>query len=85
MGIESVKLPDGDSFDENDWNVYSESYRKRPVAIKALRLQIPVTIETLEGVMVGDVGDWLIRGISGEFYPCKHEIFIETYTKDTQK
>jgi hypothetical protein len=38
-----------------------------------------VVIETLEGVMVGNVGDWIIRGVQGEFYPCKPDIFEETY------
>ncbi len=38
-----------------------------------------LTIPTLEGVMRADVGDWVIRGVSGEFYPCKHHIFIQTY------
>lgn len=38
-----------------------------------------VEIHTLEGVMRGDVGDWIIRGVHGEFYPCKDEIFRATY------
>lgn len=36
-------------------------------------------IHTLEGVMRADLGDWIIRGISGEFYPCKPGIFEMTY------
>ncbi len=36
-------------------------------------------IHTLEGVIKGDVGDWIIRGIQGELYPCKPDIFEETY------
>jgi len=36
-------------------------------------------IETLEGVMRGNIGDWLIRGVVGELYPCKNEIFEKTY------
>ncbi|MEU0087210.1 DUF6011 domain-containing protein [Streptomyces sp. NPDC006274] len=36
-------------------------------------------IETLEGVMRGNVGDWIIRGVQGEFYPCKPDIFADTY------
>src|SRR5487761_1998976 len=35
-------------------------------------------IKTLEGVMVGSKGDWIIRGVKGEFYPCKPDIFAET-------
>ena len=38
-----------------------------------------LTISTLEGDMRADVGDWIIRGIQGEFYPCKPDIFEETY------
>jgi len=70
-----------DYFDLHDWDVYSEEFRKKPVVIKALRLELPVEIETLEGVMRGDVGDWLICGINGEFYPCKHDVFKQTYEK----
>lgn len=36
-------------------------------------------IETLEGRMRADVGDWIIRGVAGELYPCKPDIFEQTY------
>jgi hypothetical protein len=36
-------------------------------------------IDTLEGQMAADVNDWLIRGVNGEIYPCKPEIFEKTY------
>lgn len=36
-------------------------------------------IETLEGKMRADKGDWIIKGIKGEFYPCKPDIFAELY------
>lgn len=38
-----------------------------------------IEIDTLEGVMRADPGDWIIRGVKGEFYPCKSEIFEATY------
>jgi hypothetical protein len=38
-----------------------------------------LNIVTLEGTMRADVGDWIIRGVKGEFYPIKDEIFKETY------
>lgn len=38
-----------------------------------------VTINTLEGDMVGEAGDWLITGLKGEQYPCKDEVFRITY------
>lgn len=36
-------------------------------------------IRTLEGTMYADLGDWIIRGVKGEFYPCKPDIFEATY------
>lgn len=36
-------------------------------------------IKTLEGVMKADFGDWIIKGVKGEFYPCKPDIFKMTY------
>lgn len=36
-------------------------------------------IETLEGQMEVSIGDWVIRGVKGEFYPCKPDIFEATY------
>lgn len=38
-----------------------------------------IAIDTLEGTMRADVGDWIIRGVAGEFYPVKDSIFRETY------
>lgn len=36
-------------------------------------------IETLEGDMKAEDGDWIIKGVKGEFYPCKPDIFEATY------
>jgi len=36
-------------------------------------------INTLEGVMTAEVGDYIIKGVNGEFYPCKPDIFHKTY------
>jgi len=41
--------------------------------------ELCVTVETLEGVMTARCGDWIIRGVKGEFYPCKPDIFAATY------
>ena len=38
-----------------------------------------LTIRTLEGVMQASPGDWIIRGVKGELYPCKPDIFAATY------
>ena len=37
------------------------------------------SIKTLEGVMTVSPSDWIIRGVKGEFYPCKPAIFAATY------
>ncbi len=38
-----------------------------------------VVIDTLEGEMHAEWGDWIIKGVKGEFYPCKPDIFKVTY------
>lgn len=38
-------------------------------------------IQTLEGEMAVKFGDWIIKGVAGEFYPCKDDIFEQTYEK----
>ena len=44
---------------------------------------LSVFIHTLEGTMRADPGDWVIRGVQGEFYPCKPDIFAATYDEVT--
>lgn len=44
-----------------------------------------IIIPTLEGEMCGEVDDWIIKGIKGEFYPCKPDIFEATYEKVTDE
>lgn len=38
-----------------------------------------IRVPTLEGMHRASVGDWIIRGVKGEFYPCKPDIFALTY------
>ena len=38
-----------------------------------------IRIMTLEGVMFGRIGDYIIKGVQGEYYPCKPDIFAATY------
>lgn len=47
--------------------------------VGAVGEKVWINIPTLEGVMRADYGDWIIRGVAGEFYPCKDGIFTETY------
>jgi len=43
--------------------------------------QYDLSIKTLEGIMQASIGDYIIKGINGEFYACKPEIFEKTYEK----
>ena len=42
-------------------------------------LETRIFVATLEGEMRAAPGDWIIRGVKGEFYPCKPDIFAATY------
>lgn len=59
-------------------------YRKRPVIVSATRVDTSFEVETLEGTMRGEPGDWLIEGIEGELYPCRDSIFRATYEEIEQ-
>lgn len=51
-------------------------------SIKGMSLPLQeriIHIQTLEGEMTARIGDYVIRGIKGEFYPCKSDIFEATY------
>lgn len=47
-------------------------------------LKVGFYIPTLEGNMKANIGDYIIKGINGEFYPCKPDIFDKTYEKVTE-
>jgi hypothetical protein len=54
-------------------------YRKKPIVIEAYQTDKELGIETLEGTMRAHVGDYIITGVRGEKYPCKPDIFEQTY------
>jgi hypothetical protein len=54
-------------------------YRKKRLVIEAALVTEQLRIETPEGVMVANVGDYIIRGIKGELYPCKPDVFAASY------
>ena len=60
-------------------------YRKKPVVIDAYQCEEGMTIQTLEGDMTAEPGDWIITGVKGERYPCKPDIFAETYEPAAQQ
>lgn len=54
-------------------------FRKKPVVIEAYQTLTEKLIDTLEGTMKAMPGDWIITGVKGEKYPCKPDIFEQTY------
>lgn len=58
-------------------------FRKKPIIIDAEQWfpekNEKYFIDTLEGIMEVSPGDWVITGIKGEKYPCKPDIFEQTY------
>ena len=58
-----------------DWSMAGVA-GNRPIKLSA---DGSMTIETLEGVMQANLNDFIIRGVNGEFYPCKPDIFRKTY------
>ena len=60
---------------ENGWG----KFRKKPVVIEAYQTDKEMIIHTLEGDHKANIGDWIIRGVKGELYPCKPDIFEQTY------
>ena len=64
-----------------DWKALpvcvEESYMKGGWVFASDHISIP----TLEGTMKADIGDMVLRGVNGEFYPCKPDIFEKTYER----
>jgi hypothetical protein len=55
-----------------------------PEEFRHNKINQPMGIITLEGVMTVSEGDYIIKGVKGEFYPCKPDIFEMTYEKESE-
>ncbi len=55
------------------------AFRKKPVVIDAVRINEPMVIASLEGEMRAQAGDWIIKGVKGELYPCNDDVFRQSY------
>jgi hypothetical protein len=55
------------------------TFRKKPVEIQAERIEAEEYVDTLEGRMRGNPGDWKVTGVKGEQYFVAGDIFPETY------
>jgi len=49
--------------------------------VKAIQMNEDFQVNTLEGTMKGKKGDYLLKGIYGELYPCKKDIFLDSYDR----
>lgn len=79
--IEAVQISKRMDITSPDW--FAQAVQQNKVVLhgmgKFTRDEPWVEIETLEGVMRGNNGDWIIQGVKGELYPCKPDIFEATY------
>lgn len=74
--IEAFRLKD----DYPDTLIALQNFMEKEIRVSYENPKKPVVkIETLEGVMDASIGDFIIKGINGEFYPCKPDIFEKTY------
>ncbi len=72
--IEARQLDVDNEKELQEWCGGHTAYAARPDEIN-----IGLIIPTSEGNMVATFGDWIIKGVKGEFYPCKPDIFKMTY------
>ena len=72
--VEAIQWDGGNDFEVNDFVHSAEHWVERGGFVTAM-----FRIKTLEGTIKATPGDWIIKGVKGEFYPCKPDIFEETY------
>lgn len=77
--IEAMRLSP-EPFAQN-WPKITEFFGSRSGSGTWQALSNSISIYTLEGLMTAGAGDWIIKGVAGEFYPCKDEIFQLTYER----
>ena len=84
--IEAIQLKEDniiEVFDFLDGANYKETKSRLELdeMVYGIKEQGYIGISTLEGYMKASFGDYIIKGVKGEFYPCKPDIFIATYEK----
>lgn len=70
---------DRDQEEDPEWIV--AAMKEGSVQIQEVNDKCYMIINTLEGDMIARQGDYIIKGVQGEIYPCKPEIFLKTYDK----
>lgn len=77
--IEAVQLRWDTGDEMRDFIGFGELIDGKPEPWQDEENKIHLDIPTLEGVMHAQENDWIIKGVKGEYYPIKDEIFKETY------
>jgi hypothetical protein len=80
--IEAVQLTESNFEEVERFIGYThDGYRTYTNEHRFMRKENPsgLHIKTLEGTMIASIGDFVIKGVNGEFYPCKPDIFAKTY------
>lgn len=84
--IEAFQITEVTTRDNRDWpNWLNEAWQKgleEPGGVSRWHPFTgdgPLLVVTLEGQVKCDIGDWIIKGVKGELYPCKPDIFTATY------
>jgi hypothetical protein len=65
-----------------DHERFPEGYRRarrRPVVVRCVQIDEPFQVGSLDGVVRGSPGDWLMEGVRGEMYVCHDALFHQTY------
>ena len=78
--IEAAQLHAGNAQALSEQMV-KDGYEVSTYSQPPMRAVSGLTIRTLEGDMIASYGDWIIKGVQGEYYPCKPDIFEKTYDK----
>ena len=78
--IEAIQFNGKNAEEIEQW---SNNNVKRGLVSEDTLTKVYLEIETLEGTMTAQPNDYIIKGVSGEFYPCKPDIFEKTYDAET--
>jgi hypothetical protein len=79
--IEARQLSEENCVEIAKWVLGRPTAIDKGAFLSIIRIQGGLKIPTLEGDMLANLGDFIIKGINGEFYPCKPDIFEKTYER----
>jgi len=80
--VDAIRVKDIFHMAAHDWDGLPDWASKTHGITKGWTIQFApprIYINTLNGKVVADIDEWLVRGVTGELYPCKPDIFEQTY------